>query len=50
LTEAMDLVQDRLRIEYTGYVQKNVADSKVNKKFISHLTRAQQQDKLLTAV
>ena len=26
---------------HTGYTQKNGADSKVNKKFISHLTRAQ---------
>ena len=26
---------------YTGYTQKNGAVSKVNKKFISHLTRAQ---------
>jgi len=26
---------------YTGYIQKNGAVSKVNKKFISHLTRAQ---------
>jgi hypothetical protein len=27
---------------YTWYTQKNVAVSKVNKKFISHLTRAQR--------
>jgi len=27
---------------YTGYTQKNIAVSKVNKKFISHLTRAQR--------
>jgi len=27
---------------YTGYTQKNGAISKVNKKFISHLTRAQR--------
>ena len=27
---------------YTGYKQKNGAVSKVNKKFISHLTRAQR--------
>jgi len=27
---------------YTGYTQKNGADSKVNKKPISHLTRAQR--------
>jgi len=27
--------------EYTGYTQKNGTVSKVNKKFISHLTRAQ---------
>jgi hypothetical protein len=26
---------------YTGYTQKNVALSKINKKFISHLTWAQ---------
>jgi len=29
------------RLYYTGYTQKNGAVSKVNKKFISHLTRAQ---------
>jgi hypothetical protein len=29
-------------MEYTGYTQKNGAVSKVNKKFISHLTRAQR--------
>jgi len=29
------------RFTYTGYTQKNCAVSKVNKKFISHLTRAQ---------
>ena len=29
-------------ISNTGYTQKNVAVSKVNKKFISHLTRAQR--------
>jgi len=28
-------------IYYTGYTQKSGAVSKVNKKFISHLTRAQ---------
>jgi len=28
-------------MQYTGYTQKNSAVSKVNKKFISHLTRAQ---------
>ena len=28
--------------QYTGYTQKNGAVSKVNKKFISHLTRAQR--------
>ena len=27
---------------YTGYTQKNGAVSKLNKKFISHLTRAQR--------
>jgi hypothetical protein len=27
---------------YTGYTQKNGAISKANKKFISHLTRAQR--------
>jgi len=27
---------------YTGYTQKNGVVSKVNKKFISHLTRAQR--------
>jgi hypothetical protein len=30
------------RSEYTGYTEKNGAVSKVNKKFISHLTRAQR--------
>ena len=29
-------------MEYTGCTQKNGAVSKVNKKFISHLTRAQR--------
>jgi len=29
------------RFTYTGYTQKNGAVLKVNKKFISHLTRAQ---------
>jgi len=28
--------------DYTGYTQKNCAGSTVNKKFISHLTRAQR--------
>jgi hypothetical protein len=28
-------------VDYTGYTQKNGAASKVNKKFIYHLTRAQ---------
>jgi hypothetical protein len=31
-----------LLIRYTAYAQKNCAISKVNKKFISHLTRAQR--------
>jgi hypothetical protein len=30
----------RVFFRYTGYTQKNGAVSKVNKKFISHLTRA----------
>ena len=30
------------RFYYTGYTQKNGAVSKVNKEFISHLTRAQR--------
>ena len=29
-------------LHYTGYTQKNCTVSKVNKKFISHLTRAQR--------
>ena len=29
-------------MQYTGYTQKSCAVSKVNKKFISHLTRAQR--------
>ena len=29
-------------VSYTGYTQKNGVVSKVNKKFISHLTRAQR--------
>ena len=33
----------KLRLQsYTGYTQKNGAVSKVNKKFISHLTRAKR--------
>jgi hypothetical protein len=31
-----------MQIRYTGYTQKNGAVSKVNNKFISHLTRAQR--------
>ena len=31
-----------MRTHYTGYTQKNGAVSKVNKKLISHLTRAQR--------
>ena len=31
-----------IRAVYTGYTQKNGAVSKVNKKFISHITRAQR--------
>ena len=35
---------------YTGYTQKNDAVSKVNKKFISHLTRAQRTPTEATTV
>jgi hypothetical protein len=35
---------------YTGYTQKNGAVSKVNKKFISHLTRAQPTPSAATTV
>ena len=35
---------------YTGYTQKNGAVSKDNKKFISHLTRAQRTPSGATAV
>ena len=35
---------------YTGYTQKNGAVSKVNKKFISHLTRAQRTPSAAAAV
>jgi len=34
----------------TGYTQKNGAVSKVNKKFISHLTRAQRTPSAATTV
>jgi len=34
----------------TGYTQKNVAVSKVNKKFISHLTRAQRTPSAVATV
>ena len=37
---ALQLIQPD--IKYTGYTQKNGAVSKVNRKFISHLTRAQR--------
>ena len=33
--------RSQARVYYTGYIQKNGAVSKVNKKFISHLTLAQ---------
>ena len=39
-----------VRINYTGYTQKNGAVSKVNKKFISHLTRAQRTPSAAAAV
>ena len=35
---------------YTGYTQKNCAVSKVNKKFISHLTWAQRTPSAAAAV
>ena len=44
-TESMPFCQKKKYIYiyiYTGYKQKNGAVSKVNKKFISHLTRAQR--------
>jgi hypothetical protein len=34
--------KDEVCLFYTEYTQKNGAGSKVNKKFISHLTRAQR--------
>ena len=37
-----DLTDLQLRTGYTGYTQRNGAVSKVNKKFISQLTRAQR--------
>jgi hypothetical protein len=37
-------------LSYTGYTQKNGAISKVNKKFISHLARAQRTPSAATAV
>ena len=37
-------------LEYIGYTQKNVAVSKVNKKFISHLTQAQRTPSAAAAV
>ena len=33
---------DIISIQNTGYTQKNGAVSKINKKFVSHLTRAQR--------
>jgi hypothetical protein len=38
------------KICYTGYTQKNGAVSKVNKKFISHLTPAQRTPSALATV
>jgi len=35
---------------YTGYTEKNGTVSKVNKKFISHLTRAQHTPSAATTV
>jgi hypothetical protein len=35
------LVKPEILMSYTEYTQKNGAISKANKKFISHLTRAQ---------
>ena len=37
----VSLLLDHLQGAYTGYTQKNGAVSKVNNKFISHLTRTQ---------
>ena len=37
----MNRMYENKKLLYTGYTQKNDAVSKVNKKFISHLTRAQ---------
>ena len=38
------------RLKYTQYTQKNGAVSKVNKKFISHLTRAQRTPSVAATV
>jgi hypothetical protein len=35
-------VYSHMLINYTVYTQKNSADSKLNKRFIYHLTRAQR--------
>jgi hypothetical protein len=39
--EEQSQLPKHLYLKYTGCTQKNGAVSKVNKKFISHLTRAQ---------
>jgi len=49
---ALSFLQRRVRrpLQNTGYTQKNCAVSKVNKKFISHLTRAQRTPSAATTV
>jgi hypothetical protein len=39
-----------VKLQYTGYTQKNGAVSKVNKKFIYHLTQAQRTPSAVATV
>ena len=41
---------DYIPTQYTGYTQKKCADSKVNKEFISHLTREQRTPSAVATV
>ena len=46
----MRMMNESTQSDYTAYKQKNDAVSKVNKKFISHLTRAQHTPSAATTV
>ena len=43
-------IDNKVHYVYTGYTQKNGAGSKVNKKFISHLTRARRTPSVAATV